>query len=145
MLFVDDAKIQAQTKCKLRNLLDESETWTIGYGMIWSTPTGRVIQNRDESNKAKYMLSGKENETAVATKYLVKEITHNGVTVDRALERIDSTIKTTQIMRVAGLHEGKIYSSPKLRPCKMMVLPRATYGLHLKTRNRGFCKQMRRL
>lgn len=66
-----------------------------------------------------------------ATSYLGMTITYDGVEEEQSTASIKNTIKRTQLMKMSGIHAGKINSARMLRLCKMMVIQKASYKLHL--------------
>lgn len=58
-------------------------------------------------------------------------IPYDSTKKERNVGRIDNAMKTTELMRASGIHEERMTSSIVLRLCKMMVVPKPCYRIHL--------------
>lgn len=77
-----------------------------------------------------YRLFGTEIKTTETATHFGETITKRWGTRKSVARKIKHAIRGTQMMKASGVHTGKINNTTILRFCKMMIIPKALYGLH---------------
>lgn len=77
------------------------------------------------------MLAGKQIKTAKAIEYLGMNITYNEFKAQGSLEGQEIAMKTTEMMELTEMPDGKVNRATVVMACQMMVLLVVTFGLHL--------------
>lgn len=77
------------------------------YGMTWSIAKGSIIQDRDKETGPTVTPAGDEIDTGSHATYLEVKATHNVISVECTIERIENGRRQVQVVRKVGLHNGQ--------------------------------------
>lgn len=130
-MFADDVKVQAETEVVLQPLLNTLATWAKEHGMTWNVNKCHIVGTGNPTPRAPLKLAGSEVGTANKAEYLGVSIDARGTLADTNIRRIESAIKMSYALGRAGIQCGKVITATMLEIWETLILPKATYAVHL--------------